>query len=128
MFDEAVHSLTAAVHMLTARVKPAPKKAADVDDGSSILPPLTERRGVFPVETYVPNGDTIAPLRERRQNFMNEHATPQAQTSGRHFPFLAVLLCAMGSFILLLMMIDKRAKDCRPRQGSRHLFRSQVAR
>lgn len=26
------------------------------------------------------------------------------------FPFLAVLLCAMGSFILLLMMIDKRAK------------------
>jgi biopolymer transport protein ExbB/TolQ len=28
MFDEAVHSLTAAVHMLTARVNPAPKKAA----------------------------------------------------------------------------------------------------
>jgi hypothetical protein len=28
MFDEAVHSLTAAVHLLTARVSPSPKKAA----------------------------------------------------------------------------------------------------
>src|SRR6478672_6720685 len=26
------------------------------------------------------------------------------------FPFLAVLLCAMGSFILLLMIMDRRAK------------------
>src|SRR5438128_2263659 len=38
-------------------------------------------------------------MRQRRQ---------QLQVST--FPFLAVLLCAMGSLILLLLVIDRRAK------------------
>ncbi len=35
---------------------------------------------------------------------------PRRKLEVNTFPFLAVLLCAMGSFILLLMVIDRRAK------------------
>src|SRR6516162_7912682 len=35
---------------------------------------------------------------------------PRRRLSVSTFPFLAVLLCAMGSLILLLLVIDRRAK------------------
>src|SRR6516164_2368757 len=35
---------------------------------------------------------------------------PRQRLQVQTFPFLAVLLCAMGSLILLLLVIDRRAK------------------
>ena len=67
-----MHSLTAAVHLLTARAAVA--RAA---------------------------GETAGGGRMRR---------PRRRLEVSTFPFLAVLLCAMGSLILLLLVLDRRAK------------------
>jgi hypothetical protein len=56
-------------------------------------------------------------MRQRRQGL-------QVST----FPFLAVLLCAMGSLILLLLVIDRRAKIVARIKAMRAVEQAQAAR
>ena len=79
-FEQAVHSLTAAAHLLTART------AAQSGGPAAAGPAAGEGR-----------------MRTRRHKL-------QVST----FPFLAVLLCAMGALLLVLLVMDRRAPRRRP--------------
>ena len=84
-FEQAVHGLTAAAHLLTART--AAQSGGPVAAG----PAAGEGR-----------------MRTRRHKL-------QVST----FPFLAVLLCAMGALLLVLLVMDRRAHDAARFRASR---------
>ncbi len=83
-FEQAVHSLTAAAHLLTARTA-RPRRPSGWGK---------------PRETPTPSHLGMPLMRSRRHKL-------QVST----FPVLAVLLCAMGALLLVLLVMDRRAHD-----------------